>query len=55
MSRSHPWAVSDAWWERVKPLVPLAPSHVFRQGFTPGMVNASRHRLHTMLQGVKLF
>ncbi len=30
MSRSHPWAVSDALWEQVKPLVPLAPSHAKR-------------------------
>ena len=27
MSRSHPWAVNDALWERVKPLIPPAPSH----------------------------
>jgi putative transposase len=27
MSRSHPWEVSDAWWERVIPLIPPPPSH----------------------------
>lgn len=27
MARTHPWAVSDALWERVAPLIPPAPSH----------------------------
>lgn len=27
MRRTHPWKVSDEWWERVKPLIPLPPSH----------------------------
>jgi putative transposase len=27
MARTHPWKVSDALWERVKPLLPAAPSH----------------------------
>jgi transposase len=28
MVRTRPWEVNDAWWEKVKPLIPLAPSHV---------------------------
>ena len=27
MPRTRPWEVSDAFWEKVKPLIPLAPSH----------------------------
>lgn len=27
MSRTHPWEVRDEWWEKVKPLIPPAPSH----------------------------
>jgi hypothetical protein len=27
MARTYPWKVSDAFWERVKPLLPTAPSH----------------------------
>src|ERR1700751_5993211 len=27
MSRSYPWEVSDALWERVIPLIPPPPSH----------------------------
>lgn len=27
MARTEPWAVSDALWERVAPLIPPAPSH----------------------------
>ena len=27
MSRSHPWEVSDALWERGIPLIPPPPSH----------------------------
>ena len=27
VARTEPWAVSDALWERVRPLVPAAPSH----------------------------
>ena len=27
MTRTRPWEVSDEWWEKVKPLIPPAPSH----------------------------
>ena len=27
MSRTHPWEVSDVFWEKVEPLIPPAPSH----------------------------
>jgi len=27
MARTRPWEVSDAFWERVRPLIPPAPSH----------------------------
>jgi transposase len=27
MARTHPWEVSEAWWEKVKVLIPPAPSH----------------------------
>ena len=27
MARTHPWEVSDAWWEQVAPLIPPTPSH----------------------------
>lgn len=27
MPRTHPWEVSDEWWEQVRPLIPPAPSH----------------------------
>ena len=27
MARTHPWKVSDRFWEEVAPLVPAAPSH----------------------------
>src|SRR5258708_10501424 len=27
MARTHPWKVSDVFWEHVKPLLPTAPSH----------------------------
>lgn len=27
MARTHPWAVSDALWERVAPLIPPPPAH----------------------------
>ena len=28
MVRTHPWEVSDQWWEKIKPLIPPAPSHL---------------------------
>ena len=27
MARTHPWKVSDEFWEQVKPLIPPTPSH----------------------------
>ena len=27
MARTKPWEVSDEVWERVRPLIPAAPSH----------------------------
>ena len=27
MVRTRPWEVSDQWWEKIKPLIPPAPSH----------------------------
>jgi putative transposase len=27
MPRTRPWEVSDEFWERVRPLIPPAPSH----------------------------
>jgi putative transposase len=27
MARTRPWEVSDEFWERVRPLIPPAPSH----------------------------
>jgi transposase len=27
MARTQPWKVSDEFWEKVKPLLPPAPSH----------------------------
>jgi putative transposase len=27
MARTHPWKVSDTFWERVKQFLPSAPSH----------------------------
>jgi len=27
MARTRPWEVSDEMWEKVKPLIPAAPSH----------------------------
>ncbi|GHO56199.1 hypothetical protein KSB_46740 [Ktedonobacter robiniae] len=27
MARTYPWKVSDAPWERVKPLIPARPAH----------------------------
>ena len=27
MSRTHPWEVSNVFWEKVEPLIPPAPSH----------------------------
>ncbi len=27
MARTRPWEVSEEWWEKVKSLIPSAPSH----------------------------
>ncbi len=37
MPRTHPWKVSDELWERVKPLIPPAPSHA--KGGRPRMAD----------------
>ncbi len=28
MLRTRPWEVRDQWWEKIKPLIPPAPSHL---------------------------
>jgi transposase len=37
MARTRPWEVSNEFWERVRPLIPPAPSHA--KGGRPRLSN----------------